>query len=277
MLELFMQSPLYYGYVFLFGLIFGSFLNVYLYRFHTGKSLNGSSHCLSCNVELQWYDLVPLFSYVFLRGKCRRCGSYIPPRYFIVEFLVASLFVLAAWSTEWFMLQILTAIFLTVLAAVLVYDYYHTIIPDELTVVLIAVALVKLVFTYVHGASLGELGYMLLGGAAAAGPFFFLWVVSQGRWIGLGDAKLAFPLGVWAGLSSVVSMVIWSFWIGAGVSVLLMGVQQFLKRGKIDLRLFGRPLTMKSEIPFAPFLIAGFILVHFFSVSAISLLQYGMY
>lgn len=272
-----MQSPVYFGYVFLFGIIIGSFLNVYLYRFHTGRSLNGSSHCLSCNVSLRWYDLVPLFSYVILRGKCRKCRSYIPPRYFVVELLVGSLFVLAAWSSLSFVLQVVTAAFLAVLAAILVYDYYHTIIPDELTVALVVLALFKLGFMYTDGVTLTELGLALLGGAAAAGPFFFLWVISQGRWIGLGDAKLAFPLGVWAGLSAVVSMVIWSFWIGAGVSLLLMLLQQVLKRGKIDLRLFGRPLTMKSEIPFAPFLIAAFIVVHFFSVNAISLIQYGMY
>lgn len=273
----FLDSWVYIGYVFLFGLIFGSFLNVYLYRFHTGRSLNGSSHCLSCNVRLEWYDLVPILSYVFLRGRCRRCRSYIPPRYFLVEFTVAMMFVLAAFSSPIFWIQVLTAVFLTILTAVLVYDLYHTIIPDEFSIALTVLALIKLGYEF---SLLGEWEVVwrgLLAGGAAAGPFLFLWVISQGRWIGLGDAKLAFPLGLWVGLGGVVSMVIWSFWIGAGVSLVLMLVQQLLKRGKMDLRLFGRPLTMKSEIPFAPFMVVAFVLVNFFALEAISLIQYGLY
>ena len=89
--------PLWYQYTFViaFGLIIGSFLNVYIYRFHTGKSLNGHSHCLSCGTGLKASDLVPLVSYLLLRGRCRTCGCYIPVRYFIVEFCTAVLFILS--------------------------------------------------------------------------------------------------------------------------------------------------------------------------------------
>ena len=277
MLEAFLGSPIYLAYVFLIGIIFGSFLNVYLYRFHTGKSLGGSSHCLSCQLNLEWYELVPLFSYLVLRGKCRRCRSYIPPRYFLVELLVGSVFLLAALSTTDLIMQMLTAFFLTVLAAIVVYDYYHTIIPNEFVVALIGLSVLMLLHQFVLTEQLPEAGWRVVAGAAAAGPFVFLWVISQGRWIGLGDAKLAFPLGIWVGLSGVVSMVMWSFWIGALVSLIMIGLQTLLKRGKIGLRIFGRPLTMKSEIPFAPFLIAAFILTYFFTIDALQLISYGLF
>jgi len=94
-----------------FGIIIGSFLNVYLYRFHTGKSLSGSSHCLSCATPLKFYELVPLFSYLFLRGRCRTCSSLVPSRYFLVELLTGILFVICALTALYsWLLQFMTFI-----------------------------------------------------------------------------------------------------------------------------------------------------------------------
>jgi len=76
-----------------FGVIIGSFLNVLIYRFHTGKSLSGHSHCLSCGTRLCWFELLPLVSYLGLRGRCRTCGCRIPNRYFLVEFATGMAFV----------------------------------------------------------------------------------------------------------------------------------------------------------------------------------------
>ncbi len=275
-MELFFESLLYPVYAAILGLIIGSFLNVFLYRFHTGKSLNGSSHCLSCHVRLYWYELVPLVSYVVLRGRCRTCSSYIPPRYFIVEFLTGVAFFTAAVSPYSFFLQIIIALFLSVLILILVYDLAHTIIPDEFVVTLLALAFLFTSYNVFNGGSYGEFAWAFLAGLAAAGPFVFLWVISQGRWIGLGDAKLAFPLGIMTGLSGVVSLVMLAFWLGAAISLILIGVQKLLKRGQIDLRITGRALTMKSEIPFAPFLILAFLAVFLFHIEAISLLSYVM-
>lgn len=273
-MELFFDSFLYPFYATILGLIIGSFLNVFLYRFHTGKSLNGSSHCLSCHVRLTWYELVPLVSYVVLRGRCRTCQSYIPPRYFMVEILTGAAFWIAATSPLPMLLQILTAGFLTVLILVLVYDLAHTVIPDEFVLVLVGLASLKIGYELYVGASYWGALMPLLAGLSAAGPFLFLWVISSGRWIGLGDAKLALPLGMWIGLYDVVSLVMLSFWLGAAISLLLIGIQKLLKRGQIDLRIMGRALTMKSEIPFAPFLILAFLAVFWLSADAFQLLSY---
>lgn len=274
-MEWFLHSPLYIAYAGMLGAIIGSFLNVVIYRFHTGKSINGHSHCMSCAVRLTWYELVPLISYVLLQARCRNCGSYIPSRYFVVELLTAGAFMLTAALITDIYTQLLTAIFLSVLMVILVYDMAHTIIPDELSGTLLVLASVRVGYELLLGAPWLYAATALVAGAAAAGGFVFLWVISRGQWIGLGDAKLAFPLGVWIGLGSVASFVILSFWIGAAVSVLLLGIQYLLKRGQVSLRLWGRPLTMKSEIPFAPFLIASFVLTFFFGWDVFSLFTYG--
>src|SRR6056297_1578741 len=122
--------------IFLFGVIVGSFLNVYIYRFHTGKSLNGNSHCLSCAKPLCWYELFPLLSYLGLRGRCSGCGCRIPVRYFVVELLTGLLFVLgASVASDLIEFTWLLGV-LIVLLLITVYDFYHFIIPDEFTIVL---------------------------------------------------------------------------------------------------------------------------------------------
>lgn len=275
-MELFFNSWLYPVYAALFGVCIGSFLNVFLYRFHTGKSLGGHSHCLSCNVLLTWYQLVPLVSYLALRGRCQVCRSYIPVRYFVVELLTAAGFVLVALTGGVWWLQVLSYLLIAVLVSIVVYDINHTIIPDEFTLALIALALAKVASELTTGGLIGEALWSLLAGVAAAGPFFFLWVISQGRWIGLGDAKLAVPLGIWVGLELVVSLVIFAFWIGAAISVAILALQWLLKRGQLSLRLFGRPLTMKSEVPFAPFLILSFIATAFWHLDLVTFIMYGL-
>lgn len=84
-----------YCMVFLFGIAIGSFLNVCIYRLPTGESLiKKNSHCMTCGAPIKWYDLIPVFSWLFLRGKCRACGSKISGRYILVESLTGILFVL---------------------------------------------------------------------------------------------------------------------------------------------------------------------------------------
>ncbi len=252
--------------VFIFGAIIGSFLNVVIYRMHTGKSLNGRSHCMTCGVHLSWKELFPVVSYLILRAKCRHCTAYIPWRYLFVEVLTGASFLLlyTLYAHDLF-LFFLHAVLAAALIVIAVYDLRHTIIPDELTVIVGGVALVLLGYDYFLSHKVLTGVYALLGGFCAALFFWGLWYVSKGRWIGLGDAKLALPLGVIAGVGSVFSMVVLSFWIGAAISLVLLGTQRLLKRGKITLPFFPNPLTIKSEVPFAPFLILGFLCVHLFN------------
>ncbi len=262
-MELIALLPLWYQYtlVVLFGLVIGSFLNVYIYRFHTGRSLTGSSHCLSCARPLAWYELLPVFSYLALRGRCRTCGSYIPFRYVLVEVLTASLFLLAYILVPLSYMMLLWWSLLAVLVVIVVYDLYHLIIPNELVV---SVAVLTLLM-FMAALSWQWLPILFLSHAAAAfGAFAFyggLWLVSKGRWIGLGDAKLAAPLAFLLGPWETFSFVVLSFWIGAGLSIVILLLQRLLKRGQYRLSKYGLTITMKSEVPFAPFLILAFLAV----------------
>jgi prepilin signal peptidase PulO-like enzyme (type II secretory pathway) len=105
--------------------------------------------------------------------------------------------------------------------------------------------------------------------------FWGLWWYSDGRWIGLGDAKLALPLSLTLLTPvEVFSMVVFSFWIGALISVVIIGFQQLSRRGQQYLRFHAGPLTMKSEVPFAPFLILAYLLVLLTHADVLSLIAY---
>ena len=261
-------------FAFIFGVIIGSFLNVYIYRFNTGKSLGGHSHCLSCGVRLEWYDLFPMVSYLVLRGSCRMCRCRIPSRYFWVELLTGTLFLLslgmAGSVVELFLLWVMMA----VLVVITVYDLYHFIIPDILTAVLTILAVILLGNAILQGDStLVETGISVAAALLGAGFFLFLWVVSKGRWLGFGDVKLAVPLGLLVGTASVFSFIVLSFWIGAVVSLVYIAWQRY-ERGKSGLRLLSRELTMKSAVPFAPFLVASALLVFFAHINVLTIFQF---
>ncbi len=256
------------------GVIIGSFLNVVIYRFHTGKSLSGNSHCLSCGRTLRFYELIPLFSYIGLRGRCSGCCSYIPVRYFVVELLTAVLFVAVFLTFEsWFSL-FLGLVFVSILVVIGVYDYRHFIIPDELMFLLLILALgantYQLLLDSDGSAFLLKIGVAFLGSLF----FYLVWYFSRGRGIGFGDVKLALPLGLLVAPGGVFSMIVLSFWAGAIVGILILLLQWLLRRGQRRLLFLGRGLTMKSAVPFAPFLIIGFILVWLYGIDVVSLLTY---
>lgn len=257
-----------------FGVIIGSFLNVFIYRFHTGKSLSGASHCLSCQAPLHFYDLFPLLSYLTLRGRCRNCGATIPSRYFWVELSTGLLFLAAVLclSPLWWLFG---AVLCAVLIVVAVYDMYHLVIPQSFVWTLVFLAVVFLGVQYIILPSWWMVGEHVLAGLLAYGFFAFLWKVSGGRWIGYGDAKLAAPLGAIVGLLGAFSMVVLSFWIGTVISLGLIfwqGLQR--KRGQPHLRFLATPLTMKSEVPFAPFLILGFLAVYLVRADVLDFIAY---
>ncbi len=259
------------GWFFIFGAIIGSFLNVVIYRLHTGKSLSGRSHCLSCAERLHWYELVPIVSYCALRGRCRSCRARITVRYALVEIMTGALF---AWIASSFLfdpvLLVLNLAIVSLLVVVLVYDLRHTIIPDELVLYLLAYAAAYVLWDpFARAIALPPLD-ALLGGLVPALFFGSIWFFSRGRAMGLGDAKLVLPLGMVVGFMGSFSLVACAFWIGALVGLVLVGVSALqrhagirrLARGKLRLPFLHTPLTMGSEVPFAPFLILAFLLVH---------------
>lgn len=222
--------------LFVLGAIVGSFLNVWALRLNSGIGLGGRSGCPSCGHKLRAWELVPVLSYLLLRGRCHSCRTRIPLQYFWAEVVTGLVFVSVP------------AIYLPVFAlfiVIAIYDLRHKIIPDS--IVYSAVALSIIIRIYMGGSLWDFL----------AGPILFvflaaIWFFSRGRAIGFGDAKLALAIGLLLGAARGFSAVVLSFWIGAAFGILLIVFSHLSP-------LFGghKKITIKTEIPFAPFLILG--------------------
>lgn len=267
-----MPAWLIIGEAFIFGAVIGSFLNVVIYRFHTGRSLQGSSHCLSCGHDLAWYELFPLLSFLALQGRCRHCGSRIPARYFLVELLTGGLFALVIWQSAGIVEAAVSLALISVLIVGVVYDLYHFIIPDEISAAVAGLGLLLAANAALAAGSWAQAGEGLLSALLAASFFAFFWWYSDGRWMGLGDAKLAFGLALPLGLQGAFSLVIWSFWIGALIGLALIGLRRLPVHTRRSASQAMR-VSMKSEIPFAPFLAVSFVIVYFFNADVLALIE----
>ncbi len=228
--------------LFVFGAIVGSFLNVVALRYHSGRSLQGRSACGACGEKLQWFELVPILSFLFLWGRCRHCGGRISPQYPLVELWTGLLFASLPYAL---LLPFCLYVVITV------YDLRHKIIPDALVYFSLLPALIIAIYSH----------YSLLdwfSGPILFAFFALLWVLTRGRAIGFGDAKLTLSIGLLLGARVGFSAIVLSFWLGAawGLSLILTSILSPLFRGSSGLIMKGRSrVTMRSEIPFAPFLV----------------------
>jgi len=251
--------------IFLFGAALGSFINVVVNRYNTGLSFfKGRSICFSCNEKLQTKDLVPIFSFLFLRGKCRYCHSKIPKETIIFELLMGVLSILAAFKSGFFAQAVgfnfswLLATGYFLLMAILgnillisIYDLRHFIIPDSF---LLSFAGLALVYHIIFGFS----WFYILAGLILALPFLLIFLISKGTWFGFGDVKYILVLGFFLGFIQGLSAVVLSFWIGAVFSLGALFLKRFVPH--LNLPLLKNNLTIKSEIPFGPFLSLGIII-----------------
>jgi prepilin signal peptidase PulO-like enzyme (type II secretory pathway) len=266
--------------IFFLGAVFGSFLNVLIYRFNSGFSLGGRSMCLSCGKSLGWSELVPLVSYLILKGRCRKCSSPISIQYPLVELVTGLCFVGIYekvfngpfYMPHLFIEALIFALIWCTLVVIAGYDIRHKIIPDPLVLAFILFSLAHLVLFYGTALfSMPNLLYELLAGPLIAAPFALLWLASSGRWIGFGDAKLALGIGWLLGLSAGTSAILLGFWTGAFLSILLLIISKLPEKHFIHrMKLVPKGITGKTEIPFAPFLILGTALVFFFNLSVIA-------
>ncbi len=245
---------------FILGTIVGSFVNVVVLRYNTGLSfISGRSKCFSCGKTLEWYELIPVFSFLFLGGRCATCKSKISLQYPLVELSTGILFALVflKFGSTLIFLYLLA---ISVLVAIFVYDLKHKIIPDGMVLFFDIIAFV---FFLVSGPTLVN----FWAGPTLFAFFAFFWLISGGKWMGLGDAKLALGVGWLLGMSIGISAIMLAFWIGAIVSLILLELQ------KLKISKFG--LTMKSEIPFAPFIIFALLLELFTSWNLFAILRIG--
>ena len=227
---------IFYPIIFIFGLAVGSFLNCVIYRLALPR---GRSFCPHCKHILSWQDLIPVLSFLILRGKCRYCQKKISWQYPLVELATGLLFVLIFWHLGFgfdlaFGFWILISCFLII---IFVYDLKHFIIPDKIIYPAIGVV-------FIYNVLRDPTSLMRSGLAAilAAGFFLSIVLVSRGRWMGLGDVKLAFLMGLFLSFPNILIALFFAFLIGA-----IIGVGLILAKRK----------TLRSEVPFGPFLVTG--------------------
>ncbi|MEO0293582.1 MAG: prepilin peptidase [candidate division WOR-3 bacterium] len=229
------------------GAAFGSFFNVIIYRLPKGISLiNPPSHCPNCGEKIRWRDNLPILSYVILNGKCRNCKFDIPITYLLVEILSAFFF-LYSYFRLGISLELFTfLVFISLLIPISFIDLKTTLIPDSLSISGIVIGLILSIFRGI--AFISFLGAIL-------GAIIILIIITFGKLVykqdvmGFGDLKLAALIGAflgWAGLLLVVM-----------VSALLGSIY-----GLIQIR--RRKLSIKSQIPYGPFLAIGGVIIFFY-------------
>jgi len=247
------------------GLILGSFVNALVWRLHEQDELagkkgkknaerlralsitRGRSMCPHCGHELAAKDLVPVFSWLWLRGKCRYCGKPISWQYPVVELLTGVLFIVSyiAWPLGLYnagLFQfVLWLLFLAGFMALAVYDLRWFLLPDRIVLPLAILAFIDVVVTAFWLKSFTLFWQPIAAAAIIFGLFWLLFQASKGAWIGGGDVKLAVVLGLLAGTPLRAFLVIF-FASLAGTIVSL----PMIARGKQG---------MKLHIPFGPYLL----------------------
>lgn len=243
------------------GAAIGSFLNVCIYRIPIGLSvIKPDSHCPICKKDIRWYQNIPIFSYLFLRGRCANCGTKISPRYVLVEILVALLFLLVWLKFDLHMgprplglipitdFKLIPVYWLVVMGLVLgtFVDFEHMIIPDRVTLGgivcgLIASALApslhgqtEVMPSLIQSAIGGAFGWGILWSVAIIGELIF-----KKEAMGFGDVKLMGAIGTFFGWQAVLFTVIVSSFAGSiiGMSFILSGKKE-----------------MQSKIPYGPYI-----------------------
>ena len=265
--------------LFLFGIAIGSFLNVVILRYDgehflfDTKMIGGRSHCMHCKQMLRWFELVPIISFLIQGGRCRRCRARLNIQYPIIELLSGLVFIfvplalgigasVVSASGIAVPLAIITALWVAAFEALLVMsviDIRLGIIPDEINIFLAALGIFLAIvsagyfgggtnesFLGPYAAIFGWQGSAVLAkiiGAATGGAFFAVLIgVTRGKGMGMGDLKLAIPLGLIFGWPDIIFLLVFAFVIGAIVGVLAIA------RGKN---------SMKGTLPFGPFLALG--------------------
>ena len=235
--------------VFFLGIILGSFANVCIHRLPKNKQvIIGRSFCPKCKRKINWYDNLPLFSFLILKMKCRNCNKKISPRYFIVELLTGITFLIIYLSFN----SLVTLIFLYVLSLILIMIFFidleNFIIPDVLNFSIMFLALLKNFLPNLNTSFVQEINQSIIGGIVG---YLSIWIIiflyktiKKIDGMGLGDAKLIAGIGLLFGWQSIPFVLFISSVLG-----LIFVIPSLLSKKK----------NMRSEIPFGPFIIASSI------------------
>lgn len=252
-------------FLFVLGLCFGSFLNVLIYRLPRGLPITGRSFCPKCKKKIAWYDNIPLFSFILLKGRCRFCYFPISWQYPFVELTTAIFTILVVYHTLTYDTRVTIYLLLIVYALIVIFvsDLRYQIIPDQ---IIYPAILISLIYNFLLSSTWKEsirppsrcllvclppsevFWGALISGFSAAGFFFLLHLLTRGRGMGLGDVKLTALMGLFLGFPKIIVALYLAFLTGALAGVILM--------------ISGKK-KLGSHIPFGPFL-AGVTIVSLF-------------
>lgn len=236
-------------FILLIGLCFGSFANCLIWRLHENETITGRSYCPKCRKQISWYDNIPLFSFLFLRGKCRHCKKSISWQYPLVELTVALLFMIS-WRIEmnfisdpkFMFLLIRDWLAIIVMTIIFIYDLRWYLILDIIT---LPASLLFFILNIYLGISWHNL---LISGIIGSSFFLFQFIISRGKWIGGGDIRLGLLMGFILGWPKVLVAIFLAYFIG---SIIALGLIIF----KIK--------KLKSEVPLGVFLSVATVVVIF--------------
>lgn len=229
------------------GACLGSFANVCIYRLPKNKQIiSGRSFCPKCKKKINWYDNLPIISFLFLSGKCRKCKKVIQLRYLIVEMITGISFLLIYLNFE----NLYAIIFLSILSLILIMIFFidleNFIIPDSLNFTIIGLALLKNFLPNFDTSLIHEINQSIIGGMVG---YLSIWLIiylyktfKKIDGMGFGDAKLMAGIGLLFGWQSIPFILFVSSILG-----LIFVVPSLIKKQK----------TMRTEIPFGPFIIAA--------------------
>ena len=241
---------MFYALFIILGAVWGSFSNVCIYRLPKNEGIiAGRSFCPSCKNKIQWFDNIPILSFIILGAKCRHCKNSISFQYLIVE-LITSICFVTIYHFFGFTITTLLFLILSIFFIIIFFiDLKHFIIPNVLTFPLMAIGLLKSFYPNLNKAIFPNYINSLIGGLIG---YAIIWLiiyfyekVRKKDGMGLGDAKLMAAIGFWFGWASIPIVIFVSSFVA-----LVFAIPSLIKKS----------LSMSSEIPFGPYIIVGCII-----------------
>ena len=248
--------------VFIIGCIFGSFSNVCIFRLPNNKKISkGRSFCINCKKEINWFDNLPLLSFVILKGKCRYCNNSISFQYFLVELIAGLSFIYIYHFFGFSITSVLLATLIIFFIIIFFIDLKHYIIPNELTFPLMAVGFLKSFLPNLNQTIFPNYINSLIGGIIGYGIIWLIILlykkIRNKDGMGLGDAKLLAVIGFWFGWISIPFVI----FLSSAIALIIV-IPDLLKKSK----------KLSSQIPFGPYIIIATLIFIVFRDDFLNLL-----
>ena len=208
------------------GILIGSFLNVCIYRIPKHEDITTTrSHCLSCGNVIKWYDLIPVLSYILLRGRCRLCKAKLSVQYPIIELLNGVLYCIVFYVLGMSVQSVLIMLLASALIVIAVIDWRTYEIPFGLNVFIAVLGIVSVVCKLINHDFTGIIDN-LAGAVSVSGFLLILFLVTKGRGIGGGDIKLMAAAGLLLGVKSIILAFIMGCVLGSVIHVIRMKISK---------------------------------------------------